>query len=294
VLSAGSAFEVVVAGPAILGEGPSWHPFEDSLWWVDIEARRLFRLDPRTGEARDFRLPERIGCYAFRRDGSLVVALESGFWFFEPVTGALQPIHDPEPDLPKNRFNDGRCDPRGRFFAGTMDMEERAFSGTLWRLDPDLSVHAVERGIGISNGIDWSPDGRRMYHTDSLRRTIWVYDYDPQTATAENRRVFVRLEEHDGFPDGLCVDAEGCVWSAIWDGGRILRFDPEGRIERGLTLPVPRPTACCFGGAGLDTLYVTTARIGLDGQRLQAAPLSGALFACVPGVRGRRAVAFAG
>lgn len=292
--SVGSEWDVVVETPAVLGEGPCWHPLDSTLWWVDIESRRLYRLDPGTGEARAFRLPERIGCYAFRRDGSLVVALESGFWFFEPATGALQPIHDPEPDLPKNRFNDGRCDPRGRFFAGTMDMDERAFSGTLWRLDPDLSVHAVERGIGISNGIDWSPDGRRMYHTDSLARTIWLYDYDPDTAAVSNRRVFARLEEGDGFPDGLCVDAEGCVWSAIWDGGRILRFDPDGRIERVLPLPVPRPTACCFGGAGLGTLYVTSARIGLDGVRLRDAPLSGAVFATVPGVRGRPAVPFAG
>lgn len=287
-------FEIVVGPSATLGEGPAWQPFDGTLWWVDIEERRLFRLDPATGEARDWRLPRRIGCFAFRLDGSLVVALKDGFWFFEPATGALRPIIDPEPELPRNRFNDGRVDPAGRFYAGTMDVAEKAFSGTLWRLDPDLSVHAVARGIGISNGIDWSPDGRRMYHTDSLARTIFVYDYDPATAAATGRRVFAQLPAGSGFPDGLCVDAEGFIWSAIWDGWKLLRFDPDGRVERKLQLPVPRPTACCFGGSRLDRLFVTTARIGLDEGMLARAPLAGAVLALSPGVRGRPVNMFAG
>lgn len=287
-------WQVVAEAAALLGEGPNWHPLEATLWWVDIEERRLFRLEPVSGEARDWRLPERIGCFAFRRDGSLVVALESGFWFFEPATGALRHIADPEPDRPGNRFNDGRCDPTGRFLAGTMDMAEQAFTGALWRLDPDLSVRRIVDGLGISNGIDWSPDGRRMYHTDSLARTIWLHDYDPATGGVENRRVFARFEEGDGFPDGLCVDAEGGIWSAIWDGWRIVRLDPEGRVERTLALPVPRPTACCFGDRGLETLYVTTARIGLDGEALAGAPLSGAVLALQPGVRGLPARLFGG
>lgn len=284
----------VTAACAVLGEGPLWHPLEQALFFVDIERRQLFRLAPASGEAWSWRLPSRIGCFAFRRDGSLVVALEDGFWFFEPATGGLRPIVDPEPGLAGNRFNDGRVDPRGRFFAGTMDMAEKAPTGSLWRLDPDLSVHAVERGIGISNGIDWSPDGRLMYHTDSLARSIYVYDYDPASGEARDRRLFAQLAAGEGFPDGLCVDAEGFVWSAIWDGARLLRFDPEGRVEREIRLPVPRPTACGFGGPALDTLYVTTARIGLSVEALAQAPLSGAVLAFQPGVRGRPTTMFAG
>ena len=287
-------YAVVTEPVAILGEGPQWQPLEAALYWLDIEERSLFRLIPATGEANRWRLPSRIGCFAFRRDGSLVVALEDGFWFFEPASGALQPIVDPEPGLTGNRFNDGRVDPVGRFFAGTMDMAERSFSGTLWRLDPDLSVHAVEPGIGISNGIDWSPDGRRLYHTDSLARTIYVYDYEPASAAATNRRIFAHTAAGEGFPDGLCVDAEGFIWSAIWDGARLVRFAPDGEIERIVELPVPRPTACCFGGSNLSTLYITSARIGLSAERLARAPLSGAILAVDVGVQGRPAVPFAG
>ena len=279
---------------AVVGEGPLWHPVEQLLYWIDIKNPHLYRLDPRTGEARAWPMPERIGCYAFRRDGTLLVALKSGFHLFEPATGELRRICDPEEHLPGNRFNDGRTDRRGRFFAGTMDDEEKAFTGSLYRLDPDYRVSRLEEGLGIANGIGWSPDDRVMYFTDSMRRVIWAYDYDIDRGLPAGRRVFLELPADDGFPDGLCVDAEGHLWTAVWGGWRVDRYAPDGRLVQRVAMPVPQPSSCCLGGPGLRTLFVTSARIGIDAATLEKAPLSGGLFALEVAVPGQPETLFAG
>lgn len=269
----------VVETQAFLGEGPVWNEAEKRLDWVDILAPALHRSDPASGADRVVELGELVGAIAHCSTGGLVLATQSGFTLFDPDTGVSTPLVDPEADKPNNRFNDGKCDSRGRFWAGTMDMGVAPGAGSLYRLDRDGSVHCLERGIGISNGLGWSPDDRRMYFTDSLARTIFVYDFDAESGTIANRRVFAQTLDHMGVPDGLTVDAEGYVWSAQWDGWQLIRFDPEGRIDQTVSLPVPRPTSCTFGGPNRETLYVTSARIRLSAQQLAEAPLSGSVFA---------------
>jgi L-arabinonolactonase len=271
---------------ALVGEGPVWDDRRHVLCWIDIKNPRLFRYDPATGENREFGMPERIGCVAPRENGGLIGAFMSGFKWIDPETGAMTPIADPEPERPGNRFNDGKCDRRGRLFAGTMDNAEVECTGTLYRLDPDLSVQLMCTDVHLSNGLGWSSDDRVMYYTDSLRRTIWVYDFDLETGEIGNRRVFARVPEDAGVPDGLCVDAGGFVWSAHWGGWRLTRYAPDGRVDRVVRMPVPQPSCPSFGGPGLDVLYVSSAAIDLSAADLARAPDSGGLFTLEPGVRG--------
>jgi sugar lactone lactonase YvrE len=284
-----------VANPqALVGEGPVWDDRRQALWWIDVKNPRLFRYDPASGENLELAMPERIGCVALREGGGLIGAFMSGFKWIDPDTGAITPILDPESHRPGNRFNDGKCDRRGRLFAGTMDNAEVACTGTLYRLDPDLSVHVMAIDVHLSNGLGWSPDDRVLYYTDSLRRTIWAYDYELETGAVANRRVFARVPQEAGVPDGLCVDAEGFVWSAHWGGWRLTRYAPEGRIERVVELPVPQPSCPVFGGPDLGVLYVSSAAIGMTPADFARAPDGGGLFALDVGARGLPAGRFAG
>jgi L-arabinonolactonase len=289
-----SAIRCVADVRAEVGEGPVWDDRARVLWWVDIKGQRLFRFDPASGENRAWPMPERIGCAIPRQGGGLIAAFQTGFKEIDPESGAVTPIVDPEPDQPGNRFNDGKCDRRGRLFAGTMDDAEIACTGTLYRLDADLSVHVVRQGVHLSNGVDWSPDDRVMYYTDSLRRLIWAYGYDAERGAIANERVFARIPEDAGVPDGLCVDALGFVWSAHWGGWRVTRYAPDGRIDRVLEMPVPQPSSCTFGGPDLATLYVTSAAIGMTPADFAKAPEGGGLFAVEVGVRGQPVSRFAG
>jgi sugar lactone lactonase YvrE len=266
-----------------LGEGPLWQSIEQALYWVDIHAGCFFRLDPGTGEHErvDVGLP--IGCLGFRKAGGLVLGTKEGFAFWEPTAEALQFVVDPEADKPDTRFNDGAVDPQGRFWAGTLGREAGC---ALYRLDPDLSVHTMEPGITVSNGIGWSPDHQTMYYTDSAPRMIYAYDYDPATGAIANRRPFVHTPDEPGVPDGLAVDSEGFIWSARWDGWKVTRYDPEGKVEREIPIPVQRPTSCAFGGPNLDELYITSARIDLSEIDLNEQPLAGDLFRLKTTVRG--------
>jgi sugar lactone lactonase YvrE len=289
-----SEVRCVVDLRATVGEGPVWDDRARVLWWVDIKTPRLFRFDPASGENRAWPMPERIGCAIPREKGGLIGAFKTGFKWIDPETGTVTPITDPEPDRPGNRFNDGKCDRFGRLFAGTMDDAEVECTGTLYRLDPDLRVHVVRRGVHLSNGLDWSPDDRLMYYTDSPRRLIWVYDYDAERGALANERVFARIPDDAGVPDGLCVDAEGFVWSAHWGGSRVTCYAPDGRIDRVLQMPVPQPSSCTFGGPDLGTLYVTSAAIGMTEADFAKAPHGGNLFAVEVGVRGQPVSRFAG
>ena len=279
----------------VLGEGPVWDERAQKLYWVDIKAPAVWRFDPKTGERENWPMPHRVGAVALREQGDLVAAVKPGFAFIDLAANKLELVAQPEAGTPGNRFNDGACDAKGRFWAGTMDDAETAPSGHLYRLNADRSVARFEAGFVITNGIRWSNDGTRMYFVDSAKRTILVYDFDLANGEPGARRVFAQLGEADGWPDGLCVDAEDHVWGAHWGAGRITRYRPDGTKERALEIPAPNVTSCSFGGAGLDTLYVTTARIGLDEAALQRAPLAGGVFAVTGlGVAGRRAFRFAG
>jgi sugar lactone lactonase YvrE len=259
-----------------LGEGPLWHPFEERLYGVDIEGRSIWRINPNYGSSEQYAAHALVGCLGIRDLGGFVLAYQHGFAFWSPTDGDLLPIHDPETDRPLARFNDGAIDPGGRFWAGTMTAD--GFENSLYRLDPDLRVHKMETAIGISNGIGWSPDRSTMYLTDSPRKIIYAYDYEVETGGIVNRRVWVDSQEESGVPDGLCVDSEGCVWSARWDGWRISRYDPQGQLMFEVSTPVQRPTSCAFGGTDLQTLFITSAWSGLTNSERQAQPLAGDIF----------------
>jgi sugar lactone lactonase YvrE len=223
------------------------------------------------------------------------MATQKGFAFWNEQKQELEYIADPEADKPDNRFNDGAVDSAGRFWAGTMDTSADGRPvGALYRLDPDGSVHTMETGIGTSNGIGWSPDNTIMYFVDSPLRTIFAYDFDAATGNIANRRTFVSTAGEVSEPDGLTVDSEGCIWCAYWNGAKIVRYTPHGKVERVLAVPALRVTSCVFGGPHLDELYITSSGADLtDGQRKQY-PLSGDLFRLKTDIRGLEKYKFAG
>ncbi len=261
---------------ATLGEGPCWDSSTGSLYWVDIPAGRVHRLDG-DGAHQSWDAGQAVGAVVLRASGGLVLAARSGFLTLDPETGDVAPLVAIELAAGV-RMNDGKCDPAGRFFAGTMADDEAPDQGTLYRLDPDHRVTEVIPGVTISNGIGWSPDGGTMYYIDSATHRVDVLDYDPATGAISGRHPFASVDAGEAVPDGLAVDAEGCVWVALWDGGAVLRFGPDGRLKQTLELPVPRVTSCAFGGPGLETLYITTAAGPGDS--------GGELFAATPGVAG--------
>jgi len=280
-----------------LGEGPVWSAEEQALYWVDIENNSFFRYFPTTSKYESFDVGVPIGVLALRAAGGLVMATKNGFAFWDPKTQALQFLANPEADKPHTRFNDGAVDSQGRFWAGTMcGLPEicSAPEGSLYRLDPDGSVSIMETGIFIANGIDWSPDTKIMYFTDSTRHVIYAYDFDPATGAIENRRPFISTPDEIGVPDGLTVDSEGCIWSARWGGWKITRYDPTGKVEREIQLPVQCPTSCAFGGANLDELYITSAWNELSVEQKKNQPYAGDLFRVKTDTKGRVSPKFAG
>jgi len=279
--------EVLGDGRDELGEGPLWDVQEQRLYWIDSHGGAIHRADARGREKRTWRLPEHIGSMCLRERGGAVLSLRNGFHFFDFDTGELTGIADPERDSRRTRMNDGKVDRQGRFLAGYMDYEEREPLAGLYRLDPDLKVTQLESGIIVSNGPCWSPDGGTFYFADSFTRRIWAYKYDTATGSLLSRRIFADFEGHlRGYPDGATVDAEGCVWSAEVYGGRLVRFAPDGTIDRLIGMPADSITSVSFGGADLDILYVTSMARPFRGRRRQERE-AGALFAVHGlGVRG--------
>ena len=295
----GTTIECVLPFEAIVGESPVWHPGQQRLYWIDIQGKKIHRFDPRTRDDESFSLPEIVTCIQLRAQGGLVLTLKKNFAFFDPDTNRLDKLASVEDDLPGNRFNDGKCDPQGRFWAGTMDAKHwDKPSGNLYRMERDQTITKMQSQVICSNGSGWSPDGRTMYYTESFRYAIFAYDFDPATGAIENRRMFAEISDTNrkagGFPDGMTVDAEGYIWSNQVGVGKIVRYDPAGKIERIVQLPVPRATDCTFGGENLETLFITSARETMTPEQLQQAPLSGSLFAIQPGVRGLPSTLFAG
>ncbi len=257
------SIECVVACSNHLGEGPVWDVDEGALYWVDGTGRRignpaLWRLDPATGKTRNWSLGHDVGAMALRERGGAVLALDDGFYLFDFERGELELITLIESGQPRSRLNDGKVDRQGRFFAGGMDDEEELKLCGLWRLDPDLSVTRVDDGIICSNGPCWSPDNRTFYFADTFQQVMWAYDYDPRSGTPSNRREFASSRDEPGFFDGSTVDAEGCVWNAMVIGGELIRYTPDGEVERRIGMPVRNITSVCFGGDKLDEIYVTS------------------------------------
>jgi sugar lactone lactonase YvrE len=258
-----------------LGEGPLWQEQEQALYWVDIEGECFHRYIPYIDQYETYQVGQPIGCLAFRASGGLVMAVRDGLGFWDWDTHQVTIITNPEAGREGTRFNDGRVDSQGRLWAGTLGEDQ---GSSLYRLDPDGSLHQMETGVMISNGLGWSPDDRIMYYTDSPRRVIYAYDFDAESGSIDNRRYFAQVPADDGVPDGLTVDSQGFVWSAHWDGWKITRYDPEGKIERAIPLPVQRPTSCAFGGPELNHLFITSAWSGLEAAGRREQPLAGDLF----------------
>jgi sugar lactone lactonase YvrE len=274
----------------VLGEGAIWDVEEQALYWVDIRSRLIRRSSGGTIEAETWPVPDLVSCLALRRGGGgLILAMRNGIAFWTPKSGVNAIVaHGGGEHI---RFNDGRCDPQGRFWAGTMHDVDRSPVGTLFRYDGTLS--AVLNGIRIPNTLCWSPDGRRMYFADSESRAIQAYDFDPPTGAVGEGRVFARVEP-PAVPDGATVDRDGYVWCAHYGGWKVVRYAPDGSTDRVVELPVQQPTSCAFGGPGLRTLFITTARQRLSAGELSEQPLAGAMLAVDDAGIGRPEPRFAG
>lgn len=286
--------EVLIDSRDSLGEGPLWDVDEQRLYWIDSYGRRVHRCDAAGGDVSHWAVPEEIGSMALRRGGGAVVSLRSGFHFLDFSSGEVDRINETQPGELRPRLNDGKVDRQGRFVAGSMDFEERDGVGKLFRLDPDLSLHVLDTDIVCSNGPCWSPDGRTFYFADTSRNVIYGYDYDIETGDVRSRRVFTTFDDLRGYPDGATVDEDGYLWSVEVYSGRLIRFDPNGVVDRIVGLPVQSTTSLTFGGADLDIVYVTSMARPMAGAYHRERE-AGCLFAIHGlGVRGLPEPRFAG
>lgn len=284
--------ELILDARNATGECPVWHVGEQALYWVDIPARKLNRWSSLDHRQQSWEAPQMLACIANYGDGSWLAGMESGLFRVTPQndgTLATQRLTDVAHTQPNMRFNDGRCDRQGRFWAGTMvmDMAEARPAGALYRYTSAQCgpLKAYVTDLIVPNGLAFSPDGRIMYLSDShpAVQKVWAFDYDIDSGTPHNRRLFVDMQQHPGRPDGAAVDADGCYWICGNDEGLIHRFSPDGKLDRSLPLPVKKPSMCAFGGRDLDTLFVTSIRPAGD---LKDQPLAGGVFALRAGVSG--------
>lgn len=286
--------EIVVDVKTTLGEGPVWDVEQQRLYWIDSFDGRVLRCTEDGRELRAWDVGQKIGSMALRQNGdAAIVALQNGLYHLDLPTGDLELIVDPEPERANNRLNDGKVDRQGRFIVGSMDTLEEEASARLYRLDPDLSLHTLDDGIICSNGPCWSPNGETFYFADTWSGEIWAYDYDKATGAVSNRRTFAQVDTSTGgAADGCTVDAEGCLWQALVYAGKVVRYTPDGQVDRIVDMPVKKVTSLAFGGPNLDILFATSMarpplpRFPDDGQQ------RGALFAIsglgVQGVAERR------
>jgi len=267
------------------GENPLWHPLERCLYWVDIPGGRLFRYDPASGRHEQcFQGPMPIGGFTIQADGALLLFMASGAiarW----NAGQLDYLIREVPEELGYRFNDVIADRRGRVFCGSVWLRPGERPGGLYRLDTDGTLQRIVDGIGISNGMAFTPDGRHLYYTDSSARCIYLFDYDEQTGALTNRRLWLQTPLGAGVPDGMTVDAEGYIWSARWDGSAMYRYTPEGVVAQRIEFPARKVSSLAFGGNDLSDIYVTTALAG--GDKAQEGQGAGALFRLRLGIRGR-------
>lgn len=279
------------------GESPFWHAAQAAWYWVDIPARRVWRMEHASGALRNWLAPEMVACVAAGADGALVAGMETGIFRLrlgeDGLAQASRLAAPPDTELGAGmRFNDGRCDRQGRFWSGTMfmDMGAARAVGGLYSYSGEQGLRGpVVSGMLTQNGLAWSPDGRTMYLSDShpLRRTVWAFDYDVDSGTPHGQRVFLDLAGQKGRPDGAAVDADGCYWTCANDGGLLQRFTPGGRLDREIALPMAKPSMCAFGGPQLDTLLVTSIDPGTGGE-------AGSVVLLRPGVSGVAETPFAG
>lgn len=280
-------FAPVLDFTAALGECPLWSVAEQVLYFVDIKRCRIHRFDPATDALGTMELPEEVGCIGLAEGGGFIAGLRSGLWLIDADGTLRKKLADNPEDQAISRFNDGGIDPAGRFVAGTVDETREKGIASLYRYD-NRGLTRLAGGLLTSNGVAFSPDGKRLYHSDTLRYTLYACDYDAATGEATNRQVFARFgsETDKGRPDGGAVDAEGCYWTALFEGGRVQRYAPDGTLLAEYPVPARCPTMIAFGGPDLKTLYCTSASIGRPDGELAEYPLSGALFSMRADVAG--------
>jgi len=282
---AGAPYRVASVG-ATLGEGPVWVGREDALWFVDIKAPRIHRFEPISGDLQSWDAPSQVGWVLPEQGGGFIVGMQRGVERFDPATGGFTPLHAPEAHLPGNRLNDATTDGRGRILFGSMDDSEGDLTGRVYVLDESGVADTGLPPVSITNGPAVSPDGRTLYHTDTLGKVIHAVEINDDGSLGA-MRVFATIEEGAGYPDGPVVDSEGCVWTGMFFGWGVRRYAPDGTLLETVKLPVSNVTKIAFGGPDLKTAYVTTARKGLDADALAAQPEAGDLFAFeveVPGL----------
>jgi sugar lactone lactonase YvrE len=294
MISSTIAVELALDVKAELGEGPVWDDRGGCLYFVDILRACVHRFHPRDGSLRTYDVGQFVGAIALAERGDLVLAVRDGFARLDIETGAVRMVATVANRSPDRRMNDGNCDPAGRFWAGTMALDEQRDAGALYRLDADGSVRTMVSPVSISNGIDWSSDGARMFFVDSPTQAIDVFDFDVASGAVANRRRFVSIAPEGGMPDGLTIDAEEHVWVSLWGGGAVHRYAPDGSLDTAVHLPVMYPTSCAFGGDDLRDFYVTTAAVELTAAERASQPEAGGLFRCRPGPSGRRPHRFKG
>ena len=281
--------ELLVDSGTLLGECPVWDVKEKVLYWIDIDGHKINCYDPSSCNNETRKLPFKAGSLAIRKQGGLLLAMSNGFYNYDFKNEILESREcDPEPDRKDNRLNDGRCDPGGRFWVGSMNDLRRIkgqYEGNLYCYHPDGECVSQNLPVGVANGLAFSPDERYMFFADTMRETVWRFDYDKDQGEIWNQQVFLNLKNLSGKPDGACVDADGCYWLAHIYGWKVARYTPKGKLDREIQLPFPKPSMCAFGGSKLDTLYITSISTKHDKSNGEN-KYSGGLFAVNPGVSG--------
>ncbi len=280
--------ELWLQAPTLLGEGPSWDARSNQFSWVDILGSSLQVCDSQGRLVAEHRLPSHVGAALPASSGGWLVALTDRLAHLRP-DGSLRDVIALEPHLPGNRANDAKCDPSGRAWVGTMSYDQSSVEGSLYRLDHGPKVTLVLDGIGVSNGLGWSPDERTMYFIDTATHEIRSYPFELESGSIGEPSTLAVVERAAGSPDGMCTDDEGCLWVALWGGGGVRRYTPDGQLDTVVKVPASYTTSCCFGGPNLDHLYITTARSDLEGERLSKQPHAGSVWAIRPGVTGQPA-----
>ncbi|PFZ04736.1 SMP-30/gluconolaconase/LRE domain protein [Bacillus pseudomycoides] len=277
--------ELVIDAKATLGEGPSWDSKKHLLYWVDILEKKVHIYDRINGKNKSISLGQMVGSVVPRKSGGMVLALENGFYFLNPVTEEMEAIYDPESHLEENRFNDGKCDPCGRFWAGTTDSIGINGKGALYCLNTSLHIKKKLEEVSTSNGLAWSPDHMYMYFIDTPTRKVVRFDYDVHTGHIENPQDVIVIPKEEGLPDGMTIDEEGMLWIAHWGGSKVSRWNPKSGKQL-LSIPIPAlyVTSCTFGGSNLNELYITTARMNNTNPEIY--PNAGGVFRMKTNIKG--------
>jgi L-arabinonolactonase len=276
------------------GEGIFWNAGDRRVWWTDIEGRALWWFDPAAGISGSVSMPDRVCCFAPRAQGGLIVAFARSIALFDLETGSSSELGAFEPENANTRLNDGRTDRQGRLIVGGLNEGTGDADSSVVRIDADGTITPLIQGVSCANSTCFSADGRTMFFADTPEKTIRAYDYDPQSGTLGPARLHCDMADEPGLPDGSCVDAEGGVWNAEWEGRRVVRIAPNGSIDRVVQVSTWKPTCCAFGGPDLSTLYITTSRLMSSDIDLANDPHAGGLFAFRPGVKGVLDAPFAG